>query len=177
MKPPGHAVAVLLIAAGLVGCSAEKPLDPQAEAKRLEFCRSVIDAVKPGDKTCGPYLEQLKREQPQPAGQPAPLSPEAKSAIDLANEYMNRSRSKLDLARQLSQAKPNGDACGMYVEASNDVRRAETMIGSPRQEIESKRPDVVNGLRDLVRTSIAPALERCRQQGWVSASGAASAAA
>lgn len=65
MKPPGHAVAVLLIAAGLVGCSAEKPLDPQAEAKRLEFCRSVIDAVKPGDKTCGPYLERIEKEKKQ----------------------------------------------------------------------------------------------------------------
>jgi hypothetical protein len=65
MKLPCHAVAVLLIAAASAGCSAEKPLDPQAEAKHLAFCRSVIDAVKPGDPTCGPYLAQLKREQRQ----------------------------------------------------------------------------------------------------------------
>lgn len=176
MNPPGHAVAVLLLTAGLAGCSAVKPLDPKAEAKRLAFCRSVIDAVQPGDKTCGPYLAQLKQEQ-KAASEPAPLSTEAKSAIDLANEFMNRSRSDLELAGQLSQAKLNGDACGRYVEASNNARRAETMIGSQRQEIESKRPDVLNGLRDLVRTSIAPALDRCRQQGWVSSSGAGSAAA
>lgn len=65
MKPSVHTVAVLLIAAAVAGCVAEKPLDPQAEAKRLEFCRSVIDTVQPGDKTCGPYLEQFRREQRQ----------------------------------------------------------------------------------------------------------------
>jgi hypothetical protein len=66
MKPPGHAVAVLLIATAVTGCMAEKPFDQQAEAKRLEFCRSVIDAVKPNSPICGPYLDQLKREREQP---------------------------------------------------------------------------------------------------------------
>jgi len=127
-------------------------------------------------------MDRISREQaqnPQPAakGEPAPLSPEAKSAIDLANEFMNRSRSNLDLAGQLFLAKQNYDACGQYVEAGNNARRAETMIGAQRQEIESKRPDVVNELRDLVRTSIAPALDKCRQQGWVSSLGQGSAAA
>lgn len=65
MRFPGQSVAALVIVAVLTGCSAEKPLDPQATEKRLAFCRSVIDAVKPGDKTCGPYLEQLKRERDQ----------------------------------------------------------------------------------------------------------------
>jgi hypothetical protein len=57
--------AVLLIAVFLAGCSAENSLDPQAEAKRLAFCRTVIDAVKPGDKLCGPYLQQIEREKEQ----------------------------------------------------------------------------------------------------------------
>lgn len=65
MKPSVHTVAVLLIAAAVAGCVAEKPRDPQAEAKRLEFCRSVIDAIQPGDKICGPYLEQFRLEQRQ----------------------------------------------------------------------------------------------------------------
>lgn len=65
MGPSGQAVAALLIVSALTGCSAEKTIDPQAEANRLAFCRSVIDVVKPGDKTCGRYLEQIKREQDQ----------------------------------------------------------------------------------------------------------------
>jgi hypothetical protein len=54
---------LLLIAVFLAGCSAENSLDPQAEAKRIAFCRSVIDAVKPGDDLCGPYLQQIKKEK------------------------------------------------------------------------------------------------------------------
>ena len=83
MKPPGHAVAVLLFAVAAAGCVADKPLDPQAEAKRLEFCRSVIDAVKPGDPTCGPYLEQLRREKPQQAASPPALAPVPQPAASL----------------------------------------------------------------------------------------------
>lgn len=174
MRLPGQAFAALLIAAAMASCSVEKPLDPEAEAQRLAFCRTVIDAVKPGDRICGPYLAQLKQEQ-QTASKPAPLSPEAKSAIDLANEFISRSQSNLDMAGRLSLAKQDYEACGQYVEAGNNARRAEIMIGSQRQEIEAKRPDVLNGLRELVQTSIAPTLESCRQQGYVSSSGMGSA--
>ncbi len=65
MRPPGQVFAALLIAAAMASCSVEKPLDPEAEAQRLAFCRTVIDAVKPGDRICGPYLAQLKRERDQ----------------------------------------------------------------------------------------------------------------
>lgn len=39
-----------------------QPKAPIDETARLDFCRSVIDAVKPGDKLCGPYLSRLRDE-------------------------------------------------------------------------------------------------------------------
>ena len=41
---------------------ASQPKAPMDETARLEFCKSVIDAIKPGDKLCGPYLSRLRSE-------------------------------------------------------------------------------------------------------------------
>lgn len=57
--PPLTSLAVIALA----GCTAQPPVATKPPADRLAFCRSVIDVVKPGDKTCGPYIEQLRREQ------------------------------------------------------------------------------------------------------------------
>jgi hypothetical protein len=54
--------ASVVITTALVGCSGKQPLDTQEEAKRIAFCATVIDIVKPDDKTCGPYLEKARQE-------------------------------------------------------------------------------------------------------------------
>lgn len=55
------ATSVVLTTA-LVGCTSKQSLNTQEEAKRIAFCATVIDVVKPDDKTCGPYLERAKQE-------------------------------------------------------------------------------------------------------------------
>ena len=52
-------LASLLAASGCMAIQPETPIDDNA---RLEFCRGVIDAIKPGDKHCGPYLSRLRGE-------------------------------------------------------------------------------------------------------------------
>lgn len=52
-----------LVVLALAGCAGQSPTATPPPVDRLAFCRSVIDVVKPGDKTCGPYIEQLRREQ------------------------------------------------------------------------------------------------------------------
>jgi hypothetical protein len=54
--------ASLVITAALFGCSGKNPLNAQEEAKRVAFCATVIDAIKPDDKHCGPYIEKARQE-------------------------------------------------------------------------------------------------------------------
>lgn len=44
------------------GCMANQPKAPVDDNARLDFCRSVLEAIKPGDKLCGPYLSRLRDE-------------------------------------------------------------------------------------------------------------------
>lgn len=60
MRLPPIAILVVL---ALAGCTVQPPPNPQAEADRIAFCKSVIDVVKPGDPKCGKYLAKLKGEQ------------------------------------------------------------------------------------------------------------------
>jgi hypothetical protein len=49
-----------------VSFQGEKPRTPspeeEREAKRLEFCKFVINSIQPNDPYCGKYLSRLRQE-------------------------------------------------------------------------------------------------------------------
>lgn len=53
----------MLLVEGMFTMEEDKAMMATAESRRIETCRLVLDVVKPGDKVCGKYLDQLKKEE------------------------------------------------------------------------------------------------------------------
>ncbi len=53
----------MLLIEGMFIMEEDKSMMATAESRRIETCRLVLDVVKPGDKVCGKYLAQLKKEE------------------------------------------------------------------------------------------------------------------
>lgn len=62
MRTPGYIIALTALAL-LTGCATAPP-PQQDEAKRLEFCKEVSDAITPSDPLCGRFFDQIRAEQP-----------------------------------------------------------------------------------------------------------------
>lgn len=142
MGLPVHSVAILLLAAAVGGCSAEKPLDPRAEAKRIAFCASVIHAVKPGDKTCGPYLDKARQELERQkvaaeAARPKAADPNGWRVSNIPGIYWrwcaetDCSRSKVigDNSAVLIQIWCKTSACGNIYGRVNLISSSDVVVG------------------------------------------------
>lgn len=74
----------------LVGCQgqAAAPLDP----KRVAFCATVLDAVKPSDPFCGPYLQAARKlkasQKPAPEPEKKRADPHGWHPLDTPGIYM-----------------------------------------------------------------------------------------
>lgn len=86
-----------IAAAGVIGSGLSllvrrpEPPPPQGDAlsRRIAFCASVIDAIKPDDKTCGPYLQQARQllEQQKQAAKPKAVDPNGWHASSVSGIY------------------------------------------------------------------------------------------
>lgn len=112
-------------------------------------------------------------QSPLTGNEPEPLGEQAKNMFDLANVELDKARDHLEKAGKYKLYDKMEAVCPEYINASDDARRADFFVNVEyvAYEIQEKRPEILEEIRNLRSKVIAPSVAICDKFGYSKSAG------